>query len=625
LLLLIRMMQYLFYSLIILFLSYLFFKLFLNKVDNIEGLENNLPENLMTILRTCEVEKNCDKDPMTYGIKLANLRIEAENDNRHEAADHIKEYEKINKTWQDIYDDEKEEKNNAIRKAAAVIQESQANTFMCKIANSAWPFAWSITHHFCKPKYNSTRCHNWIDNFDGWCKAIPDEDTEDKDNDGTGQWAAGNVGGGKRNFGLGEPSQIVAGEKDKYAGGCPGGTPSIPFIGGGGAGGQGRAQCAFGYAGAEKLPTNSTQCYEMTHDFDWACREQAGANLDYKKGVTSDYVFGVKDYLDDGSHGCLGGQRRVQCALGHAGGKELEPNSTKCYEWTHDFNAACRDQAGNGQPFEPSKELPSQEIWGEKKKYDSGCLLGQGRAECAKGYTSSTKLYDWSSKCGKWLDDFNVKCQETYGDEWMLDTRVEDSTIEYGKYQGGCSLEAGRGICIKKSDISANVEVWGAKCGAWFDIGPKYCKNDFGPEFAYVGREGADCANGQGRAKCKRIKPGSVAQSGCSLWTSIDWGGEKTRDQYCGEDFGEGWIARRATEADVANPEINKDGKLKDNLGKTWAMEYDCGWSKGATYCMFCGDLSKEDCIQKYSTSGKNNKEENNEENNNEEEDSVNK
>jgi hypothetical protein len=477
--------------LFIFYIDSLYFRLLphnnLNYIENMDNPEDQVVHDLSNIVVSGQAELDA-AIAKTY------------TNNNPKARGYINNYLSINNKYKDIL------KKKAIRESdpdyisRSTYQPTTPNTWIGQLANSGIPLVGYLSKLYVN-KPNSTECHNWLDNFDGWCKKEYGEDAD---------------------FGIGRPSQLVYGQKDKYAGACSGGFLKV--------GGQGRSVCEAGYAGDIELPVNSTQCYLTTGDFDKACREQAGNNNDYNTGITSDYIFGVKEYLPDGGYGCWAGQRRAVCGLNYAGGVELKPNSTKCHLWTDDFNHHCRQYAGNGQTPIPSVETPSQDIWGENGKYQGGCIIGQGRAVCEKGYLYGEKIKPNSTQCYLWTDDFNQKCKENYGDDWILDTRLDG----YGKYKGGCWDGQGRGQCIKKSEIG-NEKIPGAKCGLWSSIHDNWCRNDFGESFNLVNQSQADCAWGQGRAECQVIPSGTKKlNKNCGEWWSI-------RDSWCTDDFGPNW------------------------------------------------------------------------------------
>jgi len=136
---------------------------------------------------------------------------------------------------------------------------------------------------------------------------------------------------------------------------------------------------------------------------------------------------------------------------------KLEKNSTKCKLNNSDWDRECRILKGNKPSY--NSIVPSQETWGQKSLYKggSGCVIGENRAVCDKGYSSGEKLAKNSTKCYLWTDNYNKHCQTDYGKDWVLDTqastlkrlKVNDKGADYGKYKGGCITGQGRGVCIK--------------------------------------------------------------------------------------------------------------------------------------------------------------------------------
>jgi len=438
---------------------------------------------------------------------LHTAKLKATNDKNSKALSYINDYYKINNEYKQILTDKKAREDSAKYKSEESYEPTPPNQMVCKAANSGLPFM-GLLARFCTILPNSTKCHNYDDNFNGWCQIDQ---------------------GNKTEFGVGKPSQLVSGQVSKYNGGCPGGAMGV--------GGQSRAECAYGSSGNAKLPVNSTQCYLLTANLDNTCMQQPGANKDYTKGITSDYVFGVKQFLGNGKAGCDGGQQRAECGLNYAGGKALKPNSTKCHLWTDDFNGHCRYYAGNGQTPIPSASVPSQDIWGQQNKYGGGCITGQGRAQCAKGYSGGVKLKPFSTQCYLWTDNFGGRCTQNYGAGWALDTRQPG----YGKYGGGCMKGQGRGVCVKTSDLPANAELPGAMCGLWDSISDQWCRNDFGNAFNLDKKISGGCIGGQGRGACKKLPINTKKASGCGLWTDVGWGGLPRQNQYCVNDFGPDW------------------------------------------------------------------------------------
>ena len=418
---------------------------------------------------------------------LNNLLLKATNNNNSAEEAYINDYLKINNEYKQILTQQQAQQQTTEYKSNETYAPTFPNRMISKIANSGLPFMGYFSKLYV-PYPDSTKCHGYGNNFDGWCQKEY---------------------GNNKDFGLGTPSQLVSGQVVKYPGGCPGGLM--------GAGGQGRAQCAFGYAGLSKLPLNSTQCYLTAGgDFDKACRDQAGSGHDYKQGIMSDYIFGVKNYLPDGKNGCWAGQRRAECGLGYAGGYKLKPNSTMCKLNTTDWDGECRT-AGGTDPGYGKNGVPSQETWGQKSLYKgktSGCIIGQNRAECGKGYSAGEKLLDNSTKCYLWTAGFNGACQNDYGSDWILDTRESTKTelkaldkgADYGKYNGGCIGGQGRGVCVKKSDIKDGDTLVGSKCGAWLSIANSWCSDDYGDNMFMSGKKQYDCLPGFGRATCVKAK-----------------------------------------------------------------------------------------------------------------------
>jgi hypothetical protein len=457
-------------------------------------------------------------------------KLKATTNNNDKALSYVNDYYKINDKYKQILIDKQTKEDTTKYKSDELYAPTFPNRMVSKIANSGIPFVGYLAKIYV-PLPNSTKCHNYDNNFDGWCKKEY---------------------GNNNDFGKGTPSQLVYGQVSKYPGACPGGLL--------GAGGQGRAECAAGWAGNSKLPVNSTQCYLTTADFDGACREQSGANNDYKQGITSDYIFGVKKYLTPGKFGCWAGQRRAQCGLNYAGGKLLAPNSTKCHLWTDDFDEHCRYYAGDGQTPVPSSTVPSQDIWGMEKKYAGGCITGQGRAQCAKGYSGGTKLKSNSTQCYLWTDNFNQRCKDNYGEDWILDTTQSG----YGKYAGGCITGQGRGVCIKKSDVPKNTILPGTNCGLWTSVWPNrdaWCRSDFGNDYGGGSEFGDnlkpkqyDCPSGSGRVTCKFIpKDTTKLGSKCGAWDSIS-------NSWCKNDYGPYWE-------------------------KTGRGQHGCAWGQGKAEC----------------------------------------
>ena len=498
-------------------------------------------------------DDNYASDLSAVEIELSKYDILSNSTTSANAKSAISEYRKIMEKYQGILNNKIKQQESEEYKTRKTKEQTTINKNLCKLANSGILFAHKVFGNYCTYKNNSTECHGWVDNFDGWCKK---EYGENKD------------------FDKGMPSQLVYGQKEKYAGGCPGGMP-------GGGGGQGRAVCSTGYQGDQKLPLNSTQCYStIGGDFDKACRDQAGNEIDYDIGIMSDHVFGVERFLDDGTAGCWAGQRRAKCALGHANGEKLKPNSTKCLLPQADFDNACREQVGNNQSFDPTKSIPSQEIWGQKSKYQGGCIDGQVRAECGKGLIGdgdgNQKLIDYSTRCGYWTDNFNKLCKETYGDDWILNTTLikpdpTDNASGYGKYKGGCIASKGRGVCIKKTDISKDTELPGPVCGLSTAIGSSWCKDEFGPNYVSIGQKAYDCG-ALVRPICKDISQmddGSpLPGNKCGEWSAIN-------DSWCTDDYGSGWKYAKA-------------------------IEDDCRWGQGKALCIKNPEIKWTECSNKW-------------------------
>jgi len=488
---------------------------------------------------------------------LHNLKLNATNDNNSTALSYVEDYYRINNQYKQILIEKQNQETTSKYRSEEQYEPTSPNQMICKFANSGLPFV-GFFAKFCTILPDSTKCHDYDNNFDGWCQKEY---------------------GNNQSFGVSRPSQLVSGQESKYNGGCPGGLVGI--------GGQGRAQCAFGYAGNKKLPLNSTQCYLTTADFDNACREQAGNKNDYAKGVMSDYIFGVKNYLEDGNYGCWKGQRRAECGLNYAGGKALKPNSTQCKLDTTDWDGQCRWSGGNKVGY--TGDEPSQETWGQKSLYtgsSAGCIGGQNRAECGKGYSAGQKLKDNSTKCYLWTEDFNQICKTDYGKDWILDTRSspdpKDKSAGYGKYAGGCITGQGRGVCVKKSTLPKDAELPGAKCGLWTSLSSGDCNNDFGPEFLGFGSKKADCADGQGRVICKQIGnlPKKTVLWGikCGLWDSV-------QDSWCKNDFGNDWmyIGQQGQNFSSFKPPANNNDVVDDcpgGYGRAQCAKPDIQWTK---------------------------------------------
>ena len=532
--------------LVITYLIYVYFPiLFPNNLTQIENLDNPTPSTSATTVQDVSAVLVVPGEDI-----LQNLQLKAINDDNTAAQAYVTDYLKINNQYKQILKDQEAEQATSKYKADNTYAPTFPNRMVSKIANSGIPFVGYLAKLYV-PYPNSTTCHAYGNNFDGWCKK---EYGDNKD------------------FGLGTPSQLVSGQIVKYPGACPGGLM--------GAGGQGRAQCGFGYAGLSKLPLNSTQCYLTAGgDFDKACRDQAGSGHDYKDGIMSDYIFGVQEYLPDGKNGCLLGQRRAQCGLNYAGGYKLKSNSTQCKLNTTDWDGACRS-AGGTDPGYGKKGIVSQDTWGQKSLYKgstSGCIGGQNRAECAKGYSAGQKLIDNSTGCYLWTDNFNQICKNDYGKDWILDTTLtqpdpKDKTSGYGKYKGGCTTGQGRGVCIKKSDIPKNAELPGPVCGPSSSIGSTWCSDEFGNEYSAIGQKQYDCGPTQARPTCKNIQnlPNGSTLPGnkCGQWASIS-------DSWCKDDFGSEW-----------------------QLAKTEAG--DCPWGSGKALCVKNPTKKWTECSNKW-------------------------
>jgi hypothetical protein len=432
---------------------------------------------------------------------LNNLKLRAQKDNLPTALSYINDYLNINNAYKQNLIDKQAEEATKKYQSDEKYEPTFPNKLICKIANSGLPFmGWFAK--FCTILPDSTKCHGWSDNFDGWCQ---------KD-----------IGGGVE-FGLGKPSQLVSGQKSKYAGGCPGGA----F----GAGGQGRAECEYRYAGNSKLPLNSTQCYLTAGgDFDKACREQAGFGHDYADGVSSDYIFGVKNFLPDGKMGCWAGQRRAECGLGYANGEKLQPTSTKCFLWTAGFNGACKDAGrkadGTSNLILDTREstlteLKKNDPGADYGKYRGGCILGQGRGACVD--VSDIKVGDKfvGEKCGAWNYISDGWCHNDYGDDFFMSNTFDSSDI--GKKQYDCLKGFGRATCVKteiaytgdpknpsKGDNNCTNEYWGwtgsAACTDWFS------KHSPNARYAKYAGEAVDCGAGKSRDKWY------TAKYKCHVW-----------------------------------------------------------------------------------------------------------
>ena len=558
--------------LVITYLIYVYFPiLFPNNFMQIENLDNPIPSttNTADVSGTVQDISGTVQDASAVLVVpgediLQDLQLKAINDNNTAAQAYVTDYLKINNQYKQILKNQQAEQATTKYKADETYAPTFPNRMVSKIANSGMPFVGSLSKLYV-PYPDSTICHNYIDNFDGWCKKEYGDNVD---------------------FGVGKPSQLVSGQVLKYPGACPGGLL--------GAGGQGRAQCEFGYAGLSKLPLNSTQCYFTAGgDFDKACRDQAGSGHDYKDGIMSDYIFGVQKYLPAGETGCLFGQRRAQCGLNYAGGYKLNSNSTQCKLNTTDWDGACRSAGGTKSGY-GKNGITSQDTWGQKSLYEgstSGCIGGQNRAECAKGYSAGQKLIDNSTGCYLWTDNFNNHCKSDYGKDWILNTTLtqpdpKDTKSGYGKYNGGCMNGQGRGVCIKKSDLAPDAELPGPICGPSSSIGSKWCSDEFGNEYSAIDQKTYDCGATQARPTCQNINnlPNSSTLVGnkCGQWLSIS-------DSWCKNDYGSEWQLAKPVAGGcpggsgkalcIKNPKIEMTGCSQDWWGKvgSWVCQQKFG------------------------------------------------
>lgn len=104
----------------------------------------------------------------------------------------------------------------------------------------------------------------------------------------------------------------------------------------------------------------------------------------------------------------------------------------------------------------------------------------------------------------------------------------------------GDDILGGLGIKGKLRELSPD-QKWMNNCALWAGIavnGNQWCKNDHGNNYSYSGREQADCLLGQGRGICKYSatpvnKPVKLSNNCVPAWD-----GPINGDKWCKNDFG---------------------------------------------------------------------------------------
>ena len=226
---------------------------------------------------------------------------------------------------------------------------------------------------------------------------------------------------------------------------------------------------------------NSTTCGNWDADWDYWCRKELGNGQtdEYSLENPSQEVWGRKYKYEGGCNNnpfnpwtaIAGGNGRAVCEKGWKQGKPLRPYSTSCQLWTDigfsEFSQRmCTETYETARgPVEnkkvslgvkpknpPDWKNPSQEIWGKASRYNGGCIIGQGRVQCGKGWSDGYKLVPFSTACQE-PNTAGGGVGEIYGHQLNTDcarynkVKCPDAGLTADKCWGVKQMYKGKGGC----------------------------------------------------------------------------------------------------------------------------------------------------------------------------------
>ena len=294
---------------------------------------------------------------------------------------------------------------------------------------------------------------------------------------------------------------------------------------------------------------NSSTCGNWDSDFDYWCRKELGQDQDgdYSAENPSHEVWGRKYKYEGGCNNnpfnpwtaMFGGNGRAVCEKGWSGGKVMRPYSTSCQLWT-DIGFSEFSQRMCGDTYEtatgkngkkvslgvkpenpPDWKNPSHELWGKASRYNGGCMGGQGRVQCGKGWSDGVKLIPFSTACEE-PNTTGGGIGEIYGHQLNTDCarynkiKCPDAGLTADKCWGVKKMYTGKGGC-PESLLDMRSAVAGVSAAAV--VGP-------------IGLIGAGIAAGAlANRKLRRAACGIGHYSGsklpanttpCKRWLSLD-------------------------------------------------------------------------------------------------------
>jgi hypothetical protein len=225
---------------------------------------------------------------------------------------------------------------------------------------------------------------------------------------------------------------------------------------------------------------NSSTCGNWDSDFDYWCRKELGQDQDgdYSAENPSHKIWGRKYKYEGGCNNnpfnpwtaMVGGNGRAVCEKGWSGGKVIRPYSTSCQLWTDigftEFSQRmCTDTyetatGKNGKKLSlgfkpenpPDWKNPSHELWGKASRFNGGCMEGQGRVQCAKGWSDGVKLVPFSTACEE-PNTTGGGIGEIYGHQLNTDCarynkiKCPDAGLTADKCWGVKKMYTGKGGC----------------------------------------------------------------------------------------------------------------------------------------------------------------------------------